>query len=262
MTVKTIQPKEKTMLYAEDFRGIARNSLSGKWGLAVGTGLIAALLGADITSLTHNWTYTFEKTYERVTGDRYNSGSGVLRHSVVNFLGGFEHSDIGLFIGQLLMTIIFLLGILMLVDIIIGGAVTSGYAKFNLELVDRRNARFHHIFSQFDRIGAGFCMQFLRALYTFLWTLLLVIPGIIAVYRYSMTPYIMLEHPEYGANEAIRYSKELMRGNKWRLFCLQFSFIGWALLSLLTLGIGFLWLTPYVEASNAAFYREITGRNV
>lgn len=250
------------MLYAEDFRGIARDSLSGKWGVAVGTGLAAALLGADITSLTHNWTYTFEKTYERVTGDRYSGGSGVLRHSVVNFLDGSQFSDIRFFIGQLLMTMITILGILLLVDIIIGGAVTLGYAKFNLELVDRKNAKFHYIFSQFKRIGAGFCMQFLRALYTFLWALIFVIPGIIAVYRYSMTPYIMLEHPEYGANEAIRHSKELMRGNKWRLFCLQFSFIGWALLSLLTLGIGFLWLIPYIEASNAAFYREITGRNV
>ena len=84
------------------------------------------------------------------------------------------------------------------------------------------------------------------------------IPGIIASYRYAMTPYILLENPGMTANEAIKKSKELMQGNKWRLFCLQFSFIGWSILCVFTLGIGFLWLVPYMEAANAAFYREIS----
>jgi uncharacterized membrane protein len=123
---------------------------------------------------------------------------------------------------------------------------------------ERSTIYYSNLFSQFSRISAGFCMQFLRWLFAFLWTLLLVIPGIIASYSYSMTAYIMVDHPEYGAYEAIMKSKEIMRGHKWRLFCLHMSFIGWYFLSVLTWGIGLLWLNPYVEAANAAFYKELS----
>ena len=90
-----------------------------------------------------------------------------------------------------------------------------------------------------------------------LWSLLLVIPGIIASYSYAMAPYILYENPGMRPTAAIKASKELMRGNKWRLFCLQFSFIGWALLCALTAGIGNLWLHPYQETAQASFYRQI-----
>ena len=69
----------------------------------------------------------------------------------------------------------------------------------------------------------------------------------------------MAENPELTAREACDKSKEMMDGNRMRLFCLTFSFIGWAFLNLFTLGIGSLWLNPYVEVSRAAFYREISG---
>ena len=99
----------------------------------------------------------------------------------------------------------------------------------------------------------------LQAVYIFLWTLLLIIPGIMASYSYAMTGYILAEHPELTAGEAIAQSKAMMAGNRWRLFCLQFSFIGWDILCALTLGIGNLALRPYEMAAIAAFYREISG---
>ena len=98
----------------------------------------------------------------------------------------------------------------------------------------------------------------MRNLYVFLWTLLFIIPGIIASLRYGMTDYILSENPEITASEAIQRSKEMMKGNCWRLFCLEFSFFGWILLAVLTCGVGYLWLTPYMSASYAAFYREIS----
>ena len=98
----------------------------------------------------------------------------------------------------------------------------------------------------------------LITLYTALWLLLFIIPGIIAAYRYSMTYYILAENPELSASEAIDRSKELMDGNKYRLFCLGFSFFGWIILSVITLGIGSIFLNPYMQAANAAFYRDIT----
>ena len=137
--------------------------------------------------------------------------------------------------------------------------MTLGLCKFNLGLVDKKNPQFTDLFSCFDRFGAGFCVQFLRGLFTFLWSLLFVIPGIIASYRYAMAAYILAEHPDMTASEAINASKQMMVGNKWRLFCLEFSFIGWDILCLFTLGLGALVLNPYKEADYAAFYREVSG---
>ena len=101
--------------------------------------------------------------------------------------------------------------------------------------------------------------RFLQSIYILLWSLLFIIPGIIASYSYAMTEYILAEHLELSASEAISRSKQMMDGNKWRLFCLQFSFIGWSILCAFTLGIGIFWLTPYKQAATAAFYREVSG---
>lgn len=97
----------------------------------------------------------------------------------------------------------------------------------------------------------------LSTIYIFLWTLLLIIPGIIKSYSYALTPYILVEHPEMSANEAIEESMRLMDGHKFDMFYLQLSFIGWAILSILSLGLGFFWLIPYQMTAQAAFYRDI-----
>ena len=99
--------------------------------------------------------------------------------------------------------------------------------------------------------------SFLRNLFIVLWTFLFIIPGIVKSYSYSMAAYIAAENPEMSATDAINESKLLMDGNKWRLFCLDLSFIGWSILCVFTLGIGYLFLRPYREAAFAAFYREI-----
>lgn len=101
-----------------------------------------------------------------------------------------------------------------------------------------------------------FCALFLVNLFTFLWTLLLIIPGIMKAFSYALTPYILLDEPELTAKQAISRSCEIMQGRRWKLFCLYFSFIGWGILCLLTFGIGFLWLAPYMNASIAAFYED------
>ena len=101
-----------------------------------------------------------------------------------------------------------------------------------------------------------FCALFLVHLFTFLWTLLLIIPGIMKAFSYALTPYILLDEPELTARQAITRSSEIMQGRRWKLFCLYLSFIGWGILSLLTFGIGFLWLVPYMNASIAAFYED------
>ena len=90
-----------------------------------------------------------------------------------------------------------------------------------------------------------------------LWSLLLIIPGIVKAFSYAMTPFILEENPELGANDAIDRSRAMMKGHKFDLFWLLLSFIGWFILNLLTLGIGGLWLGPYMQTSIAGFYEDV-----
>ena len=99
--------------------------------------------------------------------------------------------------------------------------------------------------------------MFLTCLFIFLWNLLFIIPGIVKSFSYSMTPFILEEHPELGANEAIDHSRAMMKGHKFDLFWLILSFIGWGFLCLFTFGIGYLWLIPYMNTSISAFYEDV-----
>ena len=99
--------------------------------------------------------------------------------------------------------------------------------------------------------------MFLMVVFVFLWSLLLIIPGIVKAFSYAMTPYILEEHPELSAGEAIDHSRAMMKGHKFDLFWLLLSFIGWGFLCLFTFGIGYLWLTPYMQTSVAAFYEDV-----
>ena len=99
--------------------------------------------------------------------------------------------------------------------------------------------------------------MFLMSVFVFLWSLLFVIPGIIKAFSYAMTPYILEEHPELTANEAIDHSRAMMKGHKFDLFWLYLSFIGWGILCIPTLGIGTFWLIPYMQTAQASFYEDV-----
>ena len=97
----------------------------------------------------------------------------------------------------------------------------------------------------------------LMVVYTFLWSLLLIIPGIIKYFSYAMTPFILADKPELTANEAIELSMKMMDGHKLDFFILTLSFIGWSILAIFTLCIGYLWLVPYMYTTMAAFYEDV-----
>ncbi|SFT26789.1 DUF975 family protein [Paenibacillus sp. BC26] len=113
------------------------------------------------------------------------------------------------------------------------------------------------IFRGFQRYKETLIVYVVMAVFTMLWTLLLIVPGIIAALRYSQSYFILRDNPGIAPLEAIDRSKALMAGNKWRLFTLYLSFIGWALLCIPTLGIGYLWLGPYVSTAAGHFYEDI-----
>lgn len=110
------------------------------------------------------------------------------------------------------------------------------------------------MFVGFNDYGRVFVTILLQTLYIVLWSLLLVVPGIIKAISYSQTIYILKDNPELKFNGAIERSMAMMEGHKMEAFLLGISFIGWLLLGVLTLGIGMLWVTPYMNTAYAHFY--------
>ncbi len=98
---------------------------------------------------------------------------------------------------------------------------------------------------------------FLMEIKIMLWTFLFIIPGIIKAFAYALTPYLLVDCPDLSALQCIKLSNEMMKGHKFDLFYLYLSFIGWILLAILTLGIGMLWLIPYMQTSTASFYLDV-----
>jgi uncharacterized membrane protein len=142
-------------------------------------------------------------------------------------------------------------------SLIIEGPLLVGLSIFFISISRKEKAELSQLFDGFKRFGTSLAAYLLVAIFTFLWSLLLIIPGIIASYSYAMTYFIIVDNPNIGPLEAITKSKTLMRGNRLKLFCLGWRFFGWALLCMLTCGIGFLWLVPYVHTSFARFYEDI-----
>lgn len=141
--------------------------------------------------------------------------------------------------------------------LVITGPLMLGMAGIAFNVLDDVNFDVNNLFDGFKRFSDALVLYVVNNLFIFLWSLLFIIPGIIKYYEYSMSYYILLENPDMKHREARLASMKLMEGNKGRLFCLHFSFIGWVLLSALTCGILFLWVVPYMETAQAAFYREI-----
>ena len=139
----------------------------------------------------------------------------------------------------------------------IAGPMLVGISMFSLSLSRGENARLEQIFEGFKNYGTVLGAYLLMVVLILLWMLLLIIPGIIAAIAYSQTFYILAEDDAISSMDALKKSKEMMDGYKWKYFCLGLRFIGWALLCILTLGIGFLWLSPYIQISYAKFYEDI-----
>ena len=227
------------MYISSELRSIARKALKGFWGISIGVTLLASILGGTGSSFSVNTSGTNGQTQEQVRG--------IFRDNP--------------FIAYTAIAILVVLGIIAIVKFLIGGPIEQGLCRYNIDLLTRENQpSINALFSQFKNFGNAFGLHFMMGLFTALWSLLFIIPGIVAAYRYALAPYLMAENPNIGVMEAIRQSKELMKGKKWSLFCLHFSFIGWILLSILTLGIGLLWVNPYMEAANAAFYLDAIGQ--
>jgi len=187
---------------------LSKESLKGKWGLAIGTFLVYGLV-----------------------------------------IGGVQQAS-----GQYPLSSLILL--------IIAGPLAVGISIFSLNISRNNEARFEQIFEGFKNFKISIIAYFLVVIFTVLWTLLLIIPGIIAAISYAMTFYIIADDDSIEPMEAIDKSIKMMDGYKWKYFYLGLRFFGLALLCILTLGIGFLWLIPYAHVTFAKFYDDINDNSV
>lgn len=196
------------MRCAADFRAEARAALKGRWGLAIGIGFLAMVLGgiAGVGGLDVNFVMVegnFQMTLD-IFGQRLNPVEMMRNIGVGSAFLVWQYLSVAA-------------ALVAIVRLIVGSFVGVGYMKFNLDLIDGEEGRLETLFRYVKQWGTMLAAVLLQAVYIIGW----------------------------------------MKGNKWRLLCLDFSFIGWDILSAFTLGIGDLWLTPYRSAAAAAFYREL-----
>ena len=214
----------------KELKDNAKQSLRGNWGWAIIVFLITAIIVGIFTGAGH-W---LDETYINYDGTNifYQFASPI--GSILLWIGSF----IGL---------------------------SRNIAFLELRDDQKEEKPYMAAFSVFteNRFGPELINFVLVSIFTFLWTWLLIIPGIIKAYSYSMTPYIVKDmvasDKQVGATDGVNASKELMKGHKMNLFIFDLSFLGWNILAAITCGLGYLWVTPYYQTAKANFYRHIAG---
>ena len=147
-----------------------------------------------------------------------------------------------------------------LISILLLNVIAAGQVRFfTISTLTGHNAGVGELFGCFKdgRYGNTVKVMFLKWLFQLLWTLLLVVPGIIKHYEYYMVPYLVAEYPEKDSKEIFSLSKQMMNGNKFYTFVLELSFIGWWILAAICCGIGLLFLAPYMNATFAELYLQL-----
>ena len=228
---------------AYDHRARAREALRGNWVTAVLVYLVAGLLIGSSDSPSFNFNLNIE--------------AGHVDFSLSQNLEQFLEGTLGLAM-PLVLTVSLLL---LVVRLALGGVMSMGRATYSLNLIDGVEAEFADLFVGFRRFYDALIMNVVSILMVFLGALLFVVPGIILGYAYAMAPYILAENPEITGTEALRLSRQMMKGHKWELFWLELTFIGWSILAAFTLGLGNLALEPYKGISKASFYRDVKAQS-
>lgn len=143
-------------------------------------------------------------------------------------------------------------------ELIVYGPLIFGYTLYIMCLYDTKTSDLNLLFKGFsERFVDTLVFGLLYSLAVGVGFMLLIVPGVILSLGFAMTPFIMADNPKISAVDAMQESWNMMSGHRWDLFCLWFRFIGWALLCLLTCGIGWLWLYPYMTGATLCYYRQL-----
>ena len=228
------------MLKSKELRTKAWESLRGKYWLAFAVVLVLGLLSSIGTSMV---------TFSQDLLDTINMVDPAEMDSTMQ-LGAVVLSGAAL--------IISIIGLLFC--LFIGNAAEVGLCNYFIKNTYSKPS-FKDAFSGFKvKYGRNIGTLLLVGIKLVLWSCLFVVPGIIKSFEYAIIPYILADDAGISSKDAFKKAKQMMKGNKWRLFKLDFSFIGWFLLCVLTLGIGTFFLIPYIDAANAEFYVELKNK--
>ena len=173
-------------------------------------------------------------------------------------VSGPEIVAIAIFVIVFIIIFVLVMAIAIVLDASVINPLESGIRRFGLANLNAKAEVKEIGFGYDHNYKNGVKTMFFRDLYTFLWSLLFIIPGIVKSYEYQMIPYLLADNPQMTKEQAFEESKRMMQGQKWKAFVLDLSFIGWNILSALTLGIlGIFYVQPYMDATHAALYEAL-----
>lgn len=207
-----------------------------------------------LSSLKNNWSnpLIISLLFVLITGAIASAVSGIIL--VITIIPGII---LALFMDSVAVMII-IKGIHYILSLLVNLIIVPlslGYINYFLMFTKRQKPEIQNLFDGYKKsFGNSIIASLLMGIYIFLWSLLLIVPGIIKSFSYSMTFYIIAENPTISATDALKRSEKMMEGHKMDYFILNLSFIGWLILSLFTCGIGVIFLNPYIETAKAHFY--------
>ncbi len=234
-----------------DVKARGRAAFKANYWPCVGAGLLLMLLtmGTTVSSRTSVGTDAASDTAAQQASDGATSAFNALPDDQ-------KAAVAGVIFGGLAIIII----VSVLLKIFVFNPLQVGAYRFFRKNIEDTSTSFSTILEGFGDYGRTFITLFLRDLFLMLWTLLLIIPGIIKSYSYMMVPFIVKDEPNLSPTQVIDRSKKMMQGNKGRAFLMDLTFLGWALLGLITFNLGnIFWTTPYYTSTRAALYLELSG---
>ena len=219
----------------------AKNILRQRYWIPFLVSLIAGLLSGDNSGGGYGISYSFSGS----SGELFGSSNNISTEALLIFIGAMF----------LIFSVVFIFAIAFVV--FLGNPIKVGAKRFYMENRERETSLVK-MFSSFNKNYINVVkVMFMQGLFIFLWSLLFIIPGIIKSYEYRMVPYILSENPDLSWRRALEISREMTRNEKWNIFVLDLSFLGWILLGLLACCIGILFVQPYVDATNAELYQKM-----
>lgn len=212
----------------KDYKINAKRALSGKWGMFVLTTLIYFL----IIGAVHGFNFIGNLNFDFNNIKKINLGKINFKLNIISTI------------------------LICLID----GPLLLSWANMSVDVLNNKEIDVANLFDGFRNFVKSFVLCLVNKILCFLWGLLFVVPGMVKSYAYSMSYYILAENPNMTQSEARKHSIKMMYGNKWRLFHLDLSFIGWYILVLLTFGILNFWVYPYIQVTKASFYQDIKSK--
>ena len=240
-------------------------------GGGTGAGSFSRGLSDGVSGSDESYTDDYDYNDGDYDDDSYDDESeyDIIRDFSNGFAEGFQdgashgHSGtafaaLAIFGLPFIIIFLILMSVVILLDVFICNPIEVGCKRFYVRNLNE-SAQVGNVGFAFDNHYKNITKtMFFRDLYTILWTLLFIIPGIVKSYEYQMIPYLLAENPQMSREQAFAESKRMMSGQKWRAFVLDLSFIGWNILSAITLGIlGIFYVQPYMDATHAALYEAL-----